>query len=170
MMEEWIVVGNVYRKHGIRGEVKVYPLTDSPQRFLDLHEVMIQDREGKRVPARIDRVRFQKDRLILHFEGIDTLEDAEPLIKTQIVIRRSEAVALPEGKYYYADIIGLSVYTDQEKYLGTIEDIIETGSNDVYVVRLEKREVLIPAIPEVVREVDLENQKMIIHEVGGLLD
>lgn len=169
-MEEWIAVGTVYRKHGIRGDVKVYPLTDSPQRFLDFHEVVIEDREGRRRSVRIDRVRFQKDRLILHFEGVDTPEDVEPLLQSTVLIHRSEAAPLPEGRYYYADIIGLSVYTEEGRYLGTVEGIMETGSNDVYVVREGTREVLVPAIAQVLRKVDLKNQKLIVHEMEGLLE
>jgi len=169
-MEKWIVVGTVFRKHGIRGEVKVFPLTDSPQRFLDFHEVVIEDPSGKRYPVRIDRVRFQKDRLILHFEGKDRPEDVQPLLQSRILIHRSEALPLPEGRYYYADIIGLSVFTDKGKALGTVEDILETGSNDVYVVKNEEKEVLIPAIDEVIVNVDLENKQLIVHEMEGLLE
>lgn len=170
MMEEWIEIGTVFRKHGIRGEVKVYPLTDSPERFLDLQDVVLEDRAGKRHTVRIDRVRFQQDRLILHFEGKDTPEDVEPFMQSRLLIPRSEAVQLPEGRYYYSDIIGLSVYTESEEYLGVVEDILATGSNDVYVVRGDAGEVLVPVIREVIRKVDLENQRLIIHEMEGLLE
>lgn len=169
-MEEWIEVGIIFRKHGVRGEVKVYPLTDFPERFLDLHDVVLEDTAGERHPVRVDRVRFQKDRVILHFEGKDTPDYVEPFMQSQILIHRTEAVQLPEGRYYYSDIIGLSVYTDREEYLGKVEDILETGSNDVYVVRGEAREVLIPVIREVIRKVDLENQRLIVHEMEGLLE
>jgi len=169
-MVEWIEVGIIFRKHGIQGEVKVFPLTDSPKRFLDLHDVVIEDSAGERHPVRIDRVRFQQDRVILHFEGKDTPEHAAPFMRSRILIHRAEAVRLPEGRYYYSDVIGLSVYTDREEYLGRVEDILETGSNDVYVVRGEAREVLIPAIREVIRKIDLENQRLIVHEVEGLLE
>jgi 16S rRNA processing protein RimM len=169
-MEDWIVIGTVFRRHGLRGDVKVYPLTDSPQRFLDLDEVLLEDPHGRRHRVRIDNVRFQKDRVILHFEGKDTLEDIEPLMQSQVLVHRSEAVKLPEGRYYYADIIGLSVYTDREKYLGVIEDILETGSNEVYVVREGSKEVLIPATEQVIQKVDLKNQRLIVHGVEGLLE
>ncbi len=164
------MIGTVFRKHGLRGDVKVYPLTDSPQRFLDLHEVLLEDPAGRRHQVRIDNVRFQKDRVILHFEGKDTPEDIEPLMQSKVLVHRSEAVKLPEGRYYYADIIGLSVYTDREKYLGVVEDILETGSNEVYVVREGSKEVLIPATRQVIQKVDLENQRLIVHEVEGLLE
>ena len=169
-MEEWIEVGIVFRKHGIRGEVKVYPLTDFSEQFLDLHDVVLENPAGERNPVRIDRVRFQQDRVILHFKGKDTPDHVEPFMQSRILIHRTEAVHLPEGRYYYSDIIGLSVYTDREEYLGKVEDILETGSNDVYVVRGEAREVLIPVIREVIQKVDLENQRLIVHEMEGLLE
>jgi 16S rRNA processing protein RimM len=168
-MEEWIIVGTIFRKHGLRGEVKVYPLTDSATRFLDLHEVMIEAPSGDRFEAKIDRVRFQQDRLIVHFEGRDRLEDVEPFLKGQILIHRSKALPLPEGRYYHADIIGVSVVTDEGETLGTVQEILETGSNDVYVVREGNREVLIPAIREVIREVDLERGRLVVHVMEGLL-
>jgi len=169
-MEEWIEVGTIFRKHGIRGEVKVYPLTDSPRRFLDLAEVVIEVPGGERFPVEIDRVRFQQDRLILHFAGKDRLEDVEPFLKGRILIPRSQAQTLPEGRYYHADILGISVVTEEGIALGRIAEILETGSNDVYVVRKGKKEILIPAIEEVIRKVDLERREMIIHVMEGLLE
>jgi 16S rRNA processing protein RimM len=169
-MEEWIVVGTIFRKHGVRGEVKAFPLTDSPQRFLAFDEVALEDSSGKRCLVKIDRVRFQQDRLILHFEGKDRLEDVEPFLKSRILIHRSKALPLEEGRFYHADIIGLSVVTEEGEELGTVTEILETGSNDVYVVRKGRREVLIPAIKEVVREINLGQGKMIIHVMEGLLD
>ncbi len=168
-MEEWIVVGTIYTTHGLRGDVKVYPLTDSPRRFLDLTDVVIEDRRGGRCGATIDRVRFQKDRVILHFEGKNSAETVAPYLQGQILVHRSQAVPLPEGRYYFADIIGLSVYTEAGECLGEVTDILETGSNEVYVVSQGGREVLIPAIREVIREVDLEGGRLVIHVMEGLL-
>ncbi len=168
-MEEWIEVGIIFRKHGVHGDVKVYPLTDSPRRFLKLHQVQVETRSKGRYSLRIDRVRFQKDRVILHFEGKDTPEAVEPLLKSRILIPRSDALPLPEGHYYCADMIGLEVFAETGEYLGTVTDIFATGSNDVYVVRREGKEVLIPAIREVIRKVDLENRKLMIHLMRGLL-
>ena len=164
------MVGTVFRKHGIRGEVKVYPLTDSPQRFLDLRDVLLEDTSGRRHPVRIDRVRFQQDRLILHFEDKDRIEDIEPFLQSKILIHRSAAVPLEPGRYYFADILGLDVYTDRGRYLGKVEDILQTGSNDVYVVRAGGKEVLIPAIKDVVHDVDLDKGRLTVHEMEGLIE
>ncbi len=169
-IEDWIEVGTVFRKHGVRGEVKVFPLTDSPRRFLDLEEVVLENPAGKRQDVRIDRVRFQKDRLILHFAGMDTLKEIEPFLKSRILIHRSQAIPLEEGRYYHADILGLAVVTEEGLDLGRISEILETGSNDVYVVRKGKKEVLIPAIEEVIRKVDLQKGEMLIHVMEGLLE
>ncbi|MDX1764488.1 MAG: ribosome maturation factor RimM [bacterium] len=168
-MEEWIIVGILFRSHGIRGEVKVYPLTDTLERFLDLSDVVIEDSSGQRHDARIDRVRVHRDRLILHFAGKDCIEEIEPFVKGRILIHRSQAVPLGEGRYYHADIIGLTVVTETGKALGTVEEILETGSNDVYVVRQGGKEVLVPAIEEVVREIDLQGGTMVVHILEGLL-
>ncbi len=169
-MEEWIEVGTIFRKHGVRGEVKVYPLTDSPRRFLELTEVVIEAPGGEHFPVEIDRVRFQQDRLILHFAGKDHLEDIEPFLKGQILIPRVQAQTLPEGRYHHADILGIFVVTEEGMNLGRIAEILETGSNDVYVVRKGEKEILIPAIEEVVRKVDLQKGEMIIHVMEGLLE
>ena len=168
-MEEWIIVGTLFRAHGSRGEVKVYPLTDTPERFLDLSDVIIEDPSGQRHNARIDRVRVQHDRLILHFAGKDRIEEIEPFVKGRILIHRSQAVPLADGRYYHADIIGLTVVTETGETLGTVEEILETGSNDVYVVRQGKNEVLLPAIEEVIRKIDLQGGTMVVHILEGLL-
>lgn len=169
-MEKWIEVGTIFRKHGLRGEVKVYPLTDSPRRFLDFAEVVIEAPGGARFSVEIDRVRFQKGRVILHFAGKDRLEDVETFLRGRILIPRLQAQTLPEGRYYHADILGISVITEEGVVLGKIAEILETGSNDVYVVRKGKKEILIPAIEEVVRRVDLQKGEMIIHVMEGLLE
>ncbi len=168
-MEEWIVVGTIYRTHGLRGDVKVYPLTDSPRRFLDLTDVVLEDRRGGRSDATIDRVRFQKDRVILHFQGKNSADMVAPYLQAQILVHRSQAVPLPEGRFYFADIIGLSVYTEAGECLGEVTDILETGSNEVYVVSRGDKEILIPAIREVIRKVDLAGGRIVIHVMEGLL-
>jgi len=169
-MQEWIVVGTVTRPHGVRGEVKVLPLTDMPGRFRDLDEVAVEDRSGTRRSLRVDRVRFQGKWVLVHFAGVDGREKAADLAGARILVHRSKAVPLPPGRYYHADIIGLAVRTDEGRDLGRVEEIWETGSNDVYVVRGEGREVLVPAIESVVRRVDLEEGILVIHAMEGLLD
>ena len=160
-----IAIGKVRRPYGVRGEVKVEFLTDFPERFKDLKAVYI-DWE----PYTIERYRFVADGILLKFAGIDTPEDAAFLRNRLIEIPVSEAVPLPPDTYYYFQILGLKVVTTAGEVLGEVVDIIVTGANDVYVVRSAGgREILLPAIEDVVKEVDLESNRLVVELLPGLL-
>lgn len=159
--ESFVTIGRVLREWGLKGEVIVLPLTFDPKRFSKLKEVavQVQDRiEQKKIRSE----RPYKNNLLIGFEGCETLEDARRYRGALIKIKESESPKLPDGVYYYYQIIGLGIYTIDGDYLGKITSIFETGSNDVYVVRGEDREYLIPAIKDVIKEVDLEAKKMTV--------
>ncbi|WP_333652123.1 ribosome maturation factor RimM [Dissulfurispira sp.] len=159
--ESFVTIGRVLREWGLKGEVIVLPLTFDPERFSKLKEVavQVQDRiEHKKLKS----VRPHRNNLLIGFEGCETPEDARRYRGALIKIKESESPKLADGVYYHYQIIGLSVYTIDGDYLGKIMSIFETGSNDVYVVRGEEREYLIPAIKDVIREIDLEAKKMIV--------
>jgi 16S rRNA processing protein RimM len=156
-----VIIGRVLREWGLTGEVIVLPLTFYPERFLKLKEVavQVQDRiEQKKLRS----VRPHKNNLLIAFEGCETPEDARRYRGALIKIKESESPKLAGGVYYHYQIIGLGVYTIDGDYLGKITSILETGSNDVYVVRGEDGEYLIPAIKDVIKEVDLEAKKMTV--------
>ncbi|WP_346895956.1 ribosome maturation factor RimM [Clostridium sp. UBA7503] len=160
-MRELMSVGQITKPHGVRGEVKVLSLTDSLERFRGLDKVYIDDKEIK-----ITSVKLQKDRAILKIEGIDSIEEAELYRNKYLEVKREDAIKLPEGSYYVADLMDCYVYdTDGEK-LGKVYDVIATGSNDVYWVKSEgKEDVLVPALKTIVEEVDIENNKIVIKPV-----
>ena len=167
-MEDLLKVGVITTTHGVRGEVKVFPTTD-PERFLDLEYVLLDaGREMKKLEIR--NVKFFKNLVILKFNGIDNINDIEKYRKMPLLVSRENAVELEEDEYYMADIIGMDVYTEDGEKFGVLEDIMETGANDVYVVSTEAHtEVLLPAIHDCILDVDTENRKMTVHLMDGLI-
>ena len=169
-MEEMLRVGVITTTHGVRGEVKVYPTTDDAERFLELEEIWL-DTGKERLPLKIQNVKFFKNMVILKFEGYDNINQIEMYRGKELWIRRDQAVELKENEYFIADLVGLTVIDDEEMVLGTLTDVIQTGANDVYAVKLENgKEVLIPAIRQCILKVDLEAGMMKVHVLPGLMD
>ena len=163
-------VGVISSTHGIRGEVKVFPTTDDPARFLELKQVtLVAKRE--RQTLEIERVRFFRQFVIVKFKGIDNINDIERHKGAELWIGREQAVPLEEGEYFIADLLGVSVVDENGEKLGVLKDVIETGANDVYVVEREnKKDLLIPAIKQCIRKVDVEAGEMEVHLMEGLLE
>lgn len=168
-MEDLLQVGVITSTHGVRGEVKVFPTTDDPARFKKLKEVVLDT--GKEMKTlEIQGVKFFKNMVILKFKGIDNINDVEQYKTKSLYVTRKNAVKLKKDEYFIADLIGLSVCSDDESIKGEIKDVMETGANDVYVIELEDgRELLLPAIKECVLSVDMEAGMMKIHVLDGLL-
>ena len=168
-MEDFLQVGVITATHGIRGEVKVFPTTDDPERFLDLETVYLDTGREKKLLT-ISSVKFFKQFVILKFKGIDNINDIERYKRCPLLVERKDAVALEEDEYFIADMIGIQVVTEDDEPFGTLKDVMETGANDVYVIDTEGHgEVLVPAIRECILDVDIENQKMKIHLMDGLI-
>ncbi len=167
-MIEYLDIGKVVNTHGVKGELKVMPLTDDPLRYNLLTHLLIEE-DGKLVEYSIDSVRFHKSFVLIKLSGIETLEDAEKLKNTILKIHRRDAVSLPEGSYFICDLIGIRVHDMNGSELGTLKDIINTGSNDVYVVQYKEGELLIPALKSVVKSIDLDQGKMLVDLPEGLL-
>ncbi|MCI8708561.1 MAG: 16S rRNA processing protein RimM [Dorea sp.] len=168
-MEEMLKVGVIASTHGVRGEVKVFPTTDDPARFKGLKEVML-DAGKETIPLEIENVKFFKQFVILKFKGIDNINDIERYRKCPLMVTRENAVALGEGEYFVADMIGMEIVTEDGERFGTLKDVLRTGANDVYVIESAKHgEVLIPAIKECVLNVDIEERRMRIHLMDGLI-
>ena len=167
-MEELLQVGAITSTHGIRGEVKVFPTTDDPKRFCKLKQVILDDGKSKQ-ELEIESVKFFKNLIILKFKGIDDINEVEKYRKATLWVTREQAVPLKKDEYFIADLIGLSVVTEDGEELGNITDVMQTGANDVYVIAKEgEEELLIPAIKECVKNVDLENRVMRIFLMPGL--
>ena len=169
-MEQFLRVGVISSTHGIRGEVKVYPTTDDPERFLDLDEVILDTGREHKI-LEIEGVKFFKNQVILKFKGYDNINDIEKYLKKDLLVDREHAVELGENENFIADLIDMEVVTDEGKVLGTLTDVIETGANDVYAVKTpEGKEILLPAIRDCIRDVNVDEKRMTVHVMEGLLD
>ena len=162
-MENLLKVGVISSTHGIRGEVKVYPTTDDPRRFEALASVLL-DTGRELCELEIEKVRYFKQFVILKFTDVDDINDIEPYKGKSLYVTREFAVPLKEDEYYIADLIGMEVFLEDGSAFGTLRDVMETGANDVYVIdTAEGKEVLVPAIKDCIKEVDVEQNKMTIH-------
>ena len=168
-MEELLQVGVITTTHGVRGEVKVFPTTDDPARFKKLKDVILDNGKAKK-DLEIENVKFFKNMVILKLKGVDSMNDAELLRNVPLLVSRENAVKLKPGEYFICDLIGLQVSDEEGKFLGTLTEVIQTGANDVYVVKMEnEKEVLIPNIKECIIKVSLEENSMTVHLLEGLL-
>ena len=169
-MEQLLRVGVISSTHGVRGEVKVYPTTDDPNRFKKLKKVVL-DTGREYLDLEISGVKFFKNQVILKFKGIDNINDIEKYKGKDLLVHREDAVALEENENYVADLIDLKVVTDDGQVLGYLAEVMETGANDVYIVETEDgQELLLPAIRECILDVDLEEEVMTVHILPGLFD
>ena len=168
-MEKLLQVGVISSTHGVRGEVKVFPTTDDVKRFKKLKNVIL-DTGREKLPLEIESVKFFKNLVILKFKGYDNINDIEKYKGKSLLVDRENAVRLRRNEYFIADMIGMQVYTEDEQLFGTLADVMQTGANDVYVVDSAMHgEVLIPAIKQCILNVDVENRKMTIHLMEGLV-
>lgn len=158
-MKEFMTVGQIINTHGIKGEVKVYPLTDNTNRFRKLKKVYIDGIEKNVLWCKI-----QPDKIIMKIEGIETPEMAMKYKNKYLKVNRENAVSLEKGRYFVADIIGCNVIDEDNNEIGTVFDVIVTGSNDVYWVK-GKEEVLVPALKSVVVKMDMDNKLIVIKPV-----
>jgi 16S rRNA processing protein RimM len=168
---DWISVGKVTKTHGLKGELKFYPSMEEDW-FAGLKQIRLSDKDPIRdfTEYALQFVRGKGVPKIVKFEGIDDVDAAERLVGRTVYILREAFPALPEGEYYWFQVEGLAVYDEDKRYYGCVEEIIRTGSNDVYVVRDDKKELLLPMIDSVVKTIDLEAGQLIFHPVEGLLE
>lgn len=168
-MTKYLEIGQIVNTFGIKGMVKIKPFTDDINRFDKLKKVYIKNKEGKK-EYQIQEVKYHKNMVLMKLEGIDTPEQADLLRQSYLLIDRADEEPLEEGVYYIVDLLGLEVYTDENKLLGKVEDIFNTGSNDIYVIKDEMgKQILLPGIPEVLKNVDLEKGRITVHLIPGLI-
>lgn len=154
-----IIIGKILAPHGVRGEVRIKPLTEIPERFLELEALEL---EGY-ATLKVEHARFHKHFVLVKFTGVDDMNQAEKLRNLSVIVAKDQLGKLPEGRYYAFEIEGLPVYDLKGDLLGKIVEIIQTGSNDVYVVKNSVgKEIMIPALKKVVREINLQEQKVIV--------
>ncbi|QDR80438.1 ribosome maturation factor RimM [Sporomusa termitida] len=154
-----ITIGKIVAPHGVRGDVRIFPLTDFPDRFHALKTVYVEN-VGQ---MQLESARPHKKFILLKFAGINTMNEAGNLSGKLLKIGREDLVQLPAGQYYIFDIIGLNVFNEEGELLGIITDVLQPGSNDVYVIETQdKQELLVPAIKEVVKQIDIAGKKMLV--------
>ncbi len=171
-MEDLYQVGAITQTHGIKGEVKVFPLTDDISRFKNMKNLLLDaGKEGYKT-LEVESVRQQKNIVILKFKGIDNINDIEKYKGHGLFVTKENRVALKKDEYFIADLIGVKVYldTDKDTVFGTISDVLQTGANDVYEIEMaDGKSVLVPAIKDCILDVDVENDRVEIHLLDGLL-
>jgi 16S rRNA processing protein RimM len=168
-MINYLKVGQIVNTHGVRGEVKVYPLTDDLKRFDKLKFVFIKSGDQYK-KVQVQGVKYVKAMAVLKLSGIESMNDAEKYRDMYIYIDRENAIKLPEDTYFIADLIGMDVLDGSGNPLGKLTNVISTGSNDVYEIKPEAgKSFLIPAIGDVVKDVDVVNKKMVVELLEGLI-
>lgn len=169
-MSNYIEIGRIVNTQGIRGDVRVIPTTDDPKRFELLKDIYIEHKNELK-EYEIEKVWYHKQFVILKLKGISSMNDGADLKNCIIKIPKELALPLEENEYYIGDLYDLDVYTEENEYLGKIIDIIFTGSNDVYLVKKEdEKELLLPAIKQCIKNIDLENRKIVVYLMEGLRD
>lgn len=168
-MKKKLEVGQIVNTFGIKGLVKVYPYVNNVTRFNNLKYVYAKSKKEEK-KLEIEEVKYQKNMVLLKFKGVETVEEAEKLRNNYLEIDRSDAIPLEEGEFFIADLIGLKVFLDTGEKLGILEDIYNTGSKDIYVVKDKLgKSYLLPYIDEVIKKIDLDNSKIIVHIIEGLI-
>lgn len=171
-MQEKLRVGTVVTTHGLKGEVKVYPTTDDPDRFYDLEKVWL-DRSGSMenmLQLEVQNVRFFKNLAIVKFKDYDNIDDVLPFRKGELYVDRADAIPLAEGEYFIGDIIGCRVLDEDDKELGTVKEFLETGANDVMLVKTSGKDLMIPYCDPFILEKAPEEGYIRVHLIPGLLD
>ena len=162
---ELLAVGTVVRPHGLRGELLLNSLTDFPEHLASVEVVYLGDQAE---PHPLARVRSQRGKFIIQL-GDCYDRDAAEKYRGQVVQIKAEAAApLPPGMYYHHQVIGLAAFTEEGEHLGELVEVLETGANDVYVIRSEQGELLLPVIPDVIRGIDIDARRLTVHLLDGL--
>ena len=168
-MQEFLEIGQIVNTFGIRGIVKVKPFTDDINRFDNLEKVYVVTNNIKKQDE-IEEVKYHKDMVLIRFKGIDKVEDAELLRNSYLKINRQDEPELEKDTYYIVDLIGLDVYSDEGELLGKVDDIFNNGSCDIYAVKDDLgKQLLLPAISDVIKEINLEESKIVVHILKGLI-
>ena len=169
MKQEFFEIGQIVNTFGIKGWVKVNPFTDDPERFQELNNVLVV-KNKELINMQIEEVKFHKNVILVKFKGIEDINMAEKYKGCYIKIKREDARKLPKDTYFIADLIGMKVYDDEGNLLGTLEDIYNNKIHDIYVVKNDLgKQILLPSTKEVIKEIDIEKDRIIVHLIDGLI-
>ena len=168
-MEDFLIVGTITTPHGVHGEVKIFPQTDDTRRFKKLKEVYLDTGKEKHL-LHPESVKFFKQFVIIKFKEFNSMNEVEGLRNKNLMVDREHAVKLQKDEYFISDLIGVKVYREDDSLLGELYDVLQTGANDVYELKLsDGREVMIPAIKSCILEVDVAAQVMKTDIPEGLI-
>lgn len=171
MSEKLVTVGRIVNSHGIRGELKVVPETDFPERFDKGNALIIVDSQNKQTSVTVKTSRLHKNMFILQLEEFSNINEVEKFKGSLLKIEAKDQQPLEEGEYYYHEIIGCKVVTEDGQELGLVSEVLTPGANDVWVVALPKgKQLLLPVIDDVILEVDIANKTIRIHLMEGLME
>jgi 16S rRNA processing protein RimM len=169
MNKKLILIGKIVKRHGNKGHVRLFPFITDLALNEYAGEISTIDLSGKVLRRKTSSIRLHKKFWIILFEDINSIDTAESVVGQKVAVDRTFFQKLPPGNYFWFEIIGLAVYDEKNNFLGKIENFFSTGSNDVYMVKNEQgKEYFVPAMKEVVKQVDLKENKMIIHLIDGL--
>jgi 16S rRNA processing protein RimM len=168
-MDDLFRIGIIVRPHGIKGDVKVMPVTSEPGRFMDLSEAVLIKTDGTKSMVHPDNARMQKGMVLLHLRECNDADGAEALRGSELFVTRENAIPLSEGEYYVKDLIGLKALDENMDLIGTVSDIFPTGANDVYVIKRDGgKDILVPAVAHFVREINAADGYIVFHLEDGL--
>ena len=168
-MQDFLEIGQIVNTFGIKGMVKIKPFTDDIRRFDDLKKVYIENNKSRK-EYEIEEVKYHKEMVLIKFKGVETVEQAELLRNYYLKVKREDEPELDDGTFYIVDLLGLEVCSDEGNLLGKLEDIYNTGSNDIYVVKNELgKQLLLPAISDVIKDINLDEKRIVVHILNGLI-
>ena len=169
MKQEYFEIGQIVNTFGIKGFVKVNPFTDYMERFEELKSVLVV-KNKETIEMQIEEVKYQKNVVLIKFKGIEDINMAEKYKGCYIKIKREDTRKLPKDTYFIADLIGMKVYDENDNLLGTVNDIYNNKAHDIYVVKDDLgKQILLPSTKEVIKQVDIENDKIVVHLLDGLI-
>jgi 16S rRNA processing protein RimM len=159
MADEWMLIGRVAAPFGVRGEMKIEPLTDFPERFNSLTVVYVGPTRERH---KVERTRMHGDRILVRLDGVSTPEQVGDYRGAELFVPRGEASPLPPGHFYLEDAVGLEVETTEGTAIGTVTEVLKTGSNEVFVVGRDRGAVLIPVIKDAIAELDMDRRRVVV--------
>jgi 16S rRNA processing protein RimM len=168
MRRDLLPIGRVIKPHGVKGKMKVKYFGDNPKTFSSYRELIIINPEGRLQTYQVLGVVPQQSQLIVQLKGIERAEEVQPLTGREIFVNRESLPDLAEGEYYWADLLGMDVLTEEGKQIGRVKEIFSTGAHDVFIVEGKKGEIFLPAVENVIKSIDCEKGIMKVHSRGGL--
>lgn len=169
LQENYLEIGKITRYQGNKGEVRVKPSTDIPERFFDLENVYLQ-KNAEIIELDIEYIRFHKQFVIIKFIDVNSINEAEELKNYRVLIDKSEKYLLPEDNYYIDELIDCRVYLRDDEYLGVLIDVIDTAGTDIFLIKGEFKEYMLPASKDMIIEIDLDAKKIVVDPIPGLLE